>query len=62
MDDAFGGNRIQRLRNLTTDFQGFLDRQRPFGNTLSQRLAWHQPHGQKMHTIGLFKSVDGCSD
>jgi hypothetical protein len=50
--------RFHSLSNLTADFQGFLNRQWPFGNTLLQSLAWHQLQHQEVNVIGVLEAVN----
>ena len=59
MNDTLLMSRLHPFSNLTADLQGFFNRQRPLGNTFSQGFAFHQLQRQKMHTLCLFKSIDG---
>ncbi len=61
MNDAFLMSGFYTFSNLAADFQGFLNRQWSFSNTLLQGFTWDQFQHKKMNVICVLEAVDGCN-
>ncbi len=61
MDDTFFMGSLHAFSNLAANFEGFFDRHRTSGNTLSQGFSWDQFQGKKTYSIRLFQPIDGCN-
>ena len=51
MDDALAMRFVQRVHDLDSVLDRLIERQRPFGDPLGQRLAFQIPHHQEVDPV-----------
>ena len=61
VNNSFGMGGTERIRNLSTPFKHLFKRQRPTGDAMLQRGAFHEFHGNK-HLAVLLADFVNCAD
>ncbi len=61
MDDALGVRRIERIRDLNSDIDDLIERQRPAGNAMLQRHPIQELHGDEPLAIAFIDLMNGAN-